>query len=625
MSSKISEASHTNGKSSNLGKRKSPTGALENTNGSKNQKVTESQAADTVVGTNKSVLPENPANAEKEKYDMNAEMEDDDEEENVKWKSLEHHAVRFPPFYQPHGVPIIHKGEEIILKPEQEEIANYWAHVLGTEFAEKEIVQKNFEEAFLKAIDPDLGIEKLDDVDFSRIKKHLEDVREARNNRSAEEKKKEREENAAIDQYYRRCIIDGTLENVATVMVEPPGIFRGRGEHPQAGTLKSRIQPEYVTINIGPDNMIPKCHVPGHAWKAVVSKPECTWLGNFKDESKAKSGVKYLFLGADSSIKAKNDIKKYKKAKMLKENIESIQKDYTKRMASTDMMQAQLGTATYLIDKLALRVGNEKSEDEADTVGCCSLRVEHVTVEQDNKITLDFLGKDSMRFHQTIEVDPLAHKAIGRFVKGKEPSNDLFDLINASRLNDYLKELMPGLSAKVFRTYNASITLQRELGMWKDNPKISVEEKVKFYKDCNRQVAKLCNHQKAVPKNHEEQLKKLEDKLAEKVKKLKALEAQKKAIKKGKPLDKKGIPKTISSCDTAIQKAKKSITNEEYKIYEKKENKNIALSTSKINYMDPRISVTWCKNYEVPIEKVFEKTLRLKFAWAMSVDPTWTF
>jgi len=37
-----------------------------------------------------------------------------------------------------------------------------------------------------------------------------------------------------------------------------------------------------------------------------------------------------------------------------------------------------------LIDRLALRVGNEKSEDEADTVGCCSLRVEHVKLEENN-------------------------------------------------------------------------------------------------------------------------------------------------------------------------------------------------------------------------------------------------
>ena len=68
-------------------------------------------------------------------------------------------------------------------------------------------------------------------------------------------------------------------------------------------------------------------------------------------------------------------------------------------MKSPDKRIAQLGTATYLIEFLAVRVGNEKGEDEADTVGCCSLRVEHITIEEDSKITFDFLGKDSMRYH----------------------------------------------------------------------------------------------------------------------------------------------------------------------------------------------------------------------------------
>ena len=37
---------------------------------------------------------------------------------------------------------------------------------------------------------------------------------------------------------------------------------------------------------------------------------------------------------------------------------------------------------------------------------------------------------------------------------------------------------------------------------------------------------------------------------------------------------------------------------------DKEENKTIALGTSKLNYLDPRISVAWCKKYDVPIEKV---------------------
>jgi len=104
-------------------------------------------------------------------------------------------------------------------------------------------------------------------------------------------------------------------------------------------------------------------------------------------------------------------------------------------------------------------VGNEKGEDEADTVGCCSLRVEHIRIEENNQITLDFLGKDSMRYLNTVDVLPIVHRRLSDFVKGKDSSDDIFDKISASRLNEYLKESMEDLSAKVFRTYNASITL----------------------------------------------------------------------------------------------------------------------------------------------------------------------
>merc|ERR1712054_444348 len=73
--------------------------------------------------------------------------------------------------------------------------------------------------------------------------------------------------------------------------------------------------------------------------------------------------------------------------------------------------------------------------------------------------------------------------------------------------------------------------------------------------------------------------------------------------------------------DTWTEKIKKL----ELDIRNKDENKEVALGTSKINYMDPRVSVAWCKRNEVSIEKIFAKTLRDKFVWAMSVPPTWRF
>lgn len=71
---------------------------------------------------------------------------------------------------------------------------------------------------------------------------------------------------------------------------------------------------------------------------------------------------------------------------------------------------------------------------------------------------------------------------------------------------------MPGLSAKVFRTYNASYTmaiLLKDLEV----SNASVQEKVKLYNDCNRKVAILCNHKRTVGAAHEAQMEKIGDRV----------------------------------------------------------------------------------------------------------------
>jgi DNA topoisomerase I len=41
--------------------------------------------------------------------------------------------------------------------------------------------------------------------------------------------------------------------------------------------------------------------------------------------------------------------------------------------------------------------------------------------------------------------------------------------------------------------------------------------------------------------------------------------------------------------------------------------------------MDPRITVSWCKKHEVPIEKVFPRNVLDKFPWAMYTDIDYSF
>ena len=133
-----------------------------------------------------------------------------------------------------------------------------------------------------------------------------------------------------------------------------------------------------------------------------------------------------LFLAAESKLKGLSDKEKYERARRLKDNIGKVRQGYQEDMESRDAERQQLGVATYLIDKLALRVGNEKDENEADTVGCCSLRIEHITLGKftdengnevggENTVTFDFLGKDSMRYLNTVTVEPLVFQLIKMF------------------------------------------------------------------------------------------------------------------------------------------------------------------------------------------------------------------
>lgn len=40
---------------------------------------------------------------------------------------------------------------------------------------------------------------------------------------------------------YLFAMVDGRKEKVGNFRAEPPGLFRGRGEHPKKGTLKVRL------------------------------------------------------------------------------------------------------------------------------------------------------------------------------------------------------------------------------------------------------------------------------------------------------------------------------------------------------------------------------------------------
>ncbi|KAM6282110.1 DNA topoisomerase I, mitochondrial isoform 2-T2 [Porphyrio hochstetteri] len=448
--------------------------------------------------------------------------------------------------------------------------------MLDHEYTTKEIFQTNFFNDWRKEMTSKEQkiIKDLDKCDFREIHKYFVDKSEARKALSKEEKQKLKEEAEKIQEEYGYCILDGHREKIGNFKTEPPGLFRGRGDHPKMGMLKKRIMPEDVVINCSKDSKIPQ-PPEGHKWKEVRFDNTVTWLASWTEN--IQNTLKYIMLNPSSKL------------------------------------------------KLALRAGNEKEEGEtADTVGCCSLRVEHIKLHpeldgQEHVVEFDFLGKDSIRYYNKVSVEKLVFKNLQLFMKNKDPGDDLFDRLNTSILNRHLQSLMDGLSAKVFRTYNASITLQEQLKAL-TNSEDNVAGKLLSYNRANRAVAILCNHQRSTPKTFEKSMQNLQSKID--AKKQQVEEAQqelKKAEEEFEDTKDAKAEVNVEKKKKVLKRLEEQLAKLNVQATDKEENKQIALGTSKLNYLDPRISIAWCKKFGVPIEKIYNKTQREKFAWAIDM------
>ncbi|TGZ79583.1 hypothetical protein EX30DRAFT_79037 [Ascodesmis nigricans] len=633
----------------------------------------------------------------------------------TKWTTLEHNGVMFPPPYQrlPRHVKMRYDGVPLTLPEAAEEVAGFFGAMLTSEHVKNKVFCDNFFGDFLEVLEEsggaqgpdgqDVDVTDFNKCDFTPMFEYFEAKREERNQLTVQQKKDLKAERDALEEPYLYCRLDGRKEKVGNFKVEPPGLFRGRGEHPKTGKLKKRVMPEQVTINIGEEAKVP-APPPGHKWKSVVHKQDVTWLAMWTEN--VNDNVKYVMLAATSSLKGQSDFKKFEKARELKGVVDIIRKDYERELRDKSMVVRQRATAMYLIDKLALRAGNAKGEEEADTVGCCSLKVSNITLRKPNLVTFDFLGKDSIRYYNEVAVDPQVFTNLRLFKARKDGADELFDRITTQSLNKHLTSYLKGLTAKVFRTYNASWTMQIELA--KIPAGGSVHDKVAAYHLANKTVAVLCNHQRGVPANFAQNMQRAIDRVKglryqklrlkrqiayldpKRVKKMPdyfkpdpeiqedfdtwVVEHQKllieqerekihrkfekdneKQVSDGKPeLKEKELnerlkalkemekefekenktgkvePKTrscsIEKIEEQIKKMDEKIKKAEMENHVKDENKTIALGTSKLNYIDPRLTVMFCNKHNVPLDKFFPKTMRDKFKWAIeSADETFEF
>src|SRR5881628_3919382 len=512
-----------------------------------------------------------------------------EEAELMKWKELRHNGVAFPPLYEPRWLAIRIRSDKVELGREAEELAYAWGKKRTTPYVQDPVFQANFLSDFSKHLPSKYSGVPIGEIDFSPVfdyqaKEELLKTAPGYKKSMAAQRKALRLE---LKEKFGYALIDGTRTEIANWMVEPPSLFMGRGSHPMRGRWKPRISPGDVVLNLGEDAPAP----PG-PWKEIVHDHDSIWIGYWVD--KLSNVRKYVWPSDVSDLRQERDKLKYDKAKKLEKLLPNVRVFIDKSLVSPDIKIRKLATVAYLIDKLAMRVGDEKEEDEADTVGASTLRVEHLKFLP-RGVEFDFLGKDSVRWQKILKVDgantPI-RKNLQEFSQGKKPEDLVFDGIASESVNRFLGKAMRGLTAKVFRTHHATETVQTYLRRHNGfKAEVSPYVKLHHARVANLEAAIRCNHKRTPPKTWEGTLLKKQQRLEE----LKTKEVK---------TDNQKI-----RLDERIRKLKLDVDLQ-------KRTRDYNLNTSLRNYIDPRVYKSWANRAELDWKGIYPKTLQRKFLWA---------
>ena len=548
-----------------------------------------------------------------------------------KWTTLEHRGVAFPPNYQIRGLKISIAGERHPLSHEQEELVYSWSKKKDTHYIKDPVFQANFLSDFKKLLPERFqNISRLTEIDFSEAfalidqeKMMKEAEMERIRNLPKDEKKKIRlAKKSEIDRLkglYGKAIVDGVEVDVANWLVEPPGLFMGRGQHPLRGRWKPRVTPSDVILNLGEEAPVPEGN-----WKGVIHDHSSTWLATWIEKLTGRR--KYVWLHDSSSLRQNSDREKYDKANRLERHISRVQREIINRMLkSRDVNQRKTSTVCYLIFKLAMRVGDEKDPEEADTVGASTLRVEHITFKEDKdggkQIEFNFLGKDSVPWQKIVKVtseDTIGlYNNLKKLIQGKERTSQIFEGITSSKVNAFLRSIdsknLPGLTAKVFRTFITTNVVRETLAKPPFNriDKMSSEaEKIYAVKIANLNAAITCNHKKGIdPKNPAsvKAIQKFNDSVAKKEETIGKLRSE--------------LDSDRSKTESQVKRIKDRLERIELQLKLQKETRDYNLGTSLRNYIDPRVIAAWLLYVDLDWKKVYTATLQRKFRWVEEYDP----
>jgi len=312
------------------------------------------------------------------------------------------------------------------------------------------------------------------------------------------------------------------------------------------------------------------------------------WIARWDDPISGKK--KYIWFSDSSFIKQRREIEKFDKARELERDLKRIRTHIEENLNSPDVLRRKIATVWYLIDHLKFRVGDEKDEDEADTVGATTLRPEHVQFMDNGDVVFHFLGKDSVEWNIRAKLPEVVVSNLQDFTGSANSS--VFSGVNSSNTKSFIEEVAQGFTPKVFRTYHATRVVQNFLS----NSKVKVDDPVyvKKYEAtmANLEAAKECNHKKTLPKNWEQSLARMEERL-------RVLREKEKAGKTSKQREKR----------------RERVRELRMRIQLKRRTRDYNLNTSLKSYIDPRVYYDWGRRVDFDWRNYYSKTLQKKFAW----------
>ncbi|MFH1086491.1 MAG: hypothetical protein V1772_12110, partial [Chloroflexota bacterium] len=343
-------------------------------------------------------------------------------------------------------------------------------------------------------------------------------------------------------------------------------------------------------------------------------------------------------------------------------NLEMVRARIEEGLAADSPRTRMIATACYLIDVLCLRVGDEKDPDEADTVGATTLRPEHMELAADGTATFRFLGKDSVAWHKTLKPPQVVLDNLADLRRSARPSRaaalderghptrglpQLFPDITSRDVNAFLASLLPGLTAKVFRTYHATKLVRESLSASGVVAKDPEYIKWRAASLANMEAAVLCNHTKQYTGNwdsaqaryqqqraraeerlakYRAQVAELRDKLAQLKEEARAKVAAAAAPEAQAKAEARDAQRT-GAADARVKAVREQVRRADLSLGKLKaqhlvngNKRTLNLGTSLKSYIDPRVYYRWGQEVRYDaLERYYPTTLRRKYAWVRTL------